>query len=182
MINLEIEIDGEVKEFKVPQGWNEVTVKQTSKIASIDRGGINNLELMIEILSILGNVDKEICYMMQQEDFINIIETLKFTNEEIKSELKDSIVLGGEEYLLKKDFDKLTMGEIISIETIIKEYDNNIQLALPKLLCIFLRKKLENGKLESFKNDFMEREELFGEAIITDVNDIFLFFLDGKDL
>jgi hypothetical protein len=51
---------------------------------------------------------------------------------------------------------------------------------MAKLLCIFLRKKKENGKLESFKNSFMEREELFENVMISDVNNLFLFFLDGK--
>lgn len=181
-INLEIEIDGDVKTFNVPENWSEVTVGKTTEIATISKDTMNNLELMVRILSILSNMDEEIIYMMEQDDFLNIIETLKFTNEEIKGELKEFITIDGEDYYLKKDFNKLTLGEIISIETIVKQYDNNIQLALPKLLCIFLRKKKENGKLESFKNSHMEREELFKNAIITDVNDIFVFFFDGKNL
>jgi len=40
----------------------------------------------------------------------------------------------------------------------------------------FFKKEKANGKLESFKNDFMERETIFNQAIITDVNNIFLFF------
>lgn len=182
MINLEIEIDGEVKEFKVPQGWNEVTVKQASEIFGLNKEGKNNLEVTVELISILSNIDIDIVYAMQQEDFIKIVESIKFTNNEVKGDLKDSIVLGGEEYFLKKDFDKLNVGEIISIETIMQQSNNDLSKSMGKLLCIFLRKKKENGKLESFKNSFMEREELFGEAIITDVNNIFLFFLDGKNL
>ena len=64
----------------------------------------------------------------------------------------------------------------------LKQYENNIAPAMAKLLCIFLRKKKENGSLETFKNSFMEREILFEEVIISDVNDLFLFFLDGENL
>lgn len=179
-INLEIEIDGDVKEFVIPQSWNEVSVGQTTKLALLQRDGVNNLELMVKILSILAKMDEDIVYMMQQEDFVKVIEAINFTNQEIKGELKDCVNIEGEDYYLKKDFDKLTMGEIISIETIIKQHNNNVQLALPQLLCIFLRKKKENGNLESFKNSFMQRQELFEGLTITDVNDIFVFFLDGR--
>ena len=182
MINIEFNIDGEKQSFDVPTGWDEVSVKKSAALTNISRDGRTEIEIIVDIVSILGEIDPDIIYMLTTEQFNQIIDVVKFTTEKIDSELKDSIIIDGEEYFLKKDFTQLTMGEIISIETILKQYENSVAPAMAKLLCIFLRKKKENGNLESFKNSFMERESLFENVLITDVNNLFLFFLDGKNL
>ena len=70
------------------------------------------------------------------------------------------------------------MGEVISIETLIGSTDNFIKV-MDKLLCVFLRKKKENGKLEIFKNNMMERDVMFRQLPVSQVINIFSFFLDG---
>lgn len=183
MINLIIDLDGEEKQFSIPTSWNEVTVKKAAKLAEIQLKNKTDIESAADIVSVLADIDQETIYMLTAHQFNDLVEHIKFTLEKIDSpELKDSIFIEDEEYFLKKDFTKLTMGEIISIDTILKQYENNIAPAMAKLLCIFLRKKKENGSLETFKNSFMEREILFEEVIISDVNDLFLFFLDGENL
>lgn len=181
MIDIKINIDGEENNFSIPEGWNEVTVDQSARLYSLDRENKNEIELMVEVLNIFSSIDEEIIYMLTPDQFNTLVESIKFINDEIKSELAESIKIGDEEFFLKKDFSGLTMGEIISIETIMKQYGENLPGAMAKLLCIFLRKKKENGNLESFKNSFMEREVMFKDVIITDVNNIFLFFLDGNN-
>jgi hypothetical protein len=130
----------------------------------------------------LTGIEEELIYLLTQEQFLEVVEKVKFTNEEIVSELKESILVEGEEYFIKKDFDKLNMGEIISIESLLKQSDGDLSKCMSKLLCVFLRKKKENGNLESFKNSFMEREELFDNVMITDVNNLFVFFSNGRTL
>jgi hypothetical protein len=181
MIKIELNIDGELKDFNIPEGWNEVSIATASDLFSLEREGKNQLELIVSIVSILSGVDEEVIYMMTQDQFLELTEVIKFTNEEIKSELKDFITIDGEDYYLKKDFEKLNVGEIISIDTIMTTNNNDLSKSMAKLLCILLRKKKENGEYESFRNNFMEREELFNKIMITDVNDIFLFFSDGRN-
>ena len=183
MINLIIDLDGEEKEFSIPTSWNEVSVKKAAKLAEIQVSNKTDIESAADIVSVLADIDQETIYMLTADQFNDLVENIKFTLEKIDSpELKDSIFINGEEYFLKKDFTKLTMGEIISVDTILKQYENNVAPAMAKLLCIFLRKKKENGSLETFKNSFMQRESLFEEVIISDVNNLFLFFLDGENL
>ena len=183
MINLIIDLDGEEKEFLIPTSWNEVSVKKAAKLAEIQVSNKTDIESAADIVSVLADIDQETIYMLTADQFNDLVENIKFTLDKIDSpELKDSIFIDGEEYFLKKDFTKLTMGEIISVDTILKQYENNVAPSMAKLLCIFLRKKKENGSLETFKNSFMQRESLFEEVIISDVNNLFLFFLDGENL
>ncbi len=181
MVKINLNIDGKEQEFNIPEGWTEVTVEQSMALYAMNREDKTDIELVVEVISILSKMDEEFLYMMTPDDFNKLVNVVKFTNDEVKGELADSVMIGDEEYFLKKDFNLLTMGEIISIESIMKQHNNNHSAATLKLLCIFLRKKID-GELESFRNTFMQREELFKELIITDVNNLFLFFLDGKDL
>jgi hypothetical protein len=181
MINIQLELDGELMDFNMPTSWSEITIETAGKIYSINVEGKTKIESSVEIISILTGIETDYLYMLTPQQFGEIVEATKFTNEEIKGELVDSIVIGEEEYFLKKDFSQLTMGEVISIETILKQFDNNYMAALPQLLCIFLRKKKENGALESFKNSFMERANIFKNIIITDVNNLLIFFSGGNN-
>ena len=180
MKKLEVEVDGELKNFTIPEKWSEVSVWQTMQLYSLESEEHNSIEKIVKIVNILTGVDEEMLYQMTQDQFMELTNTINFTNDEIKGELKDCIKIGAEEYYIKKDFDKLTLGEIISIDTIMQNNNNNLSKSMTELLCIFLRKKNANGKLESFKSDFMEREETFRDIPITDINNLFLFFLDGK--
>ena len=96
-------------------------------------------------------------------------------------EEKEYLLVEGDKYYLKKDFSQLTLGEQASIEIILKKYDGKLENAISELLCIFLRKKRDNGKLEKFKNSFMGRSEMFNDVMIADVHNIFIFFLTGRN-
>jgi len=117
--------------------------------------------------------------MMNVEDFEKLMEVFKFTTKELEAINVESIELEGEVYYLKSDFSQLTMGEVISIETILQSADGNLFKVMDKLLCIFLRKKKENGNLEAFKGEFMNRVSIFQKAPITKVYNLFSFFLTG---
>ena len=181
MIILNLEIDGEEKSYEIPTSWSEVTVGQAADIQNISVENLTIIEKIVKILTILTpGISEDDIMLMSPEQFNQISEQLTFISNEIQGEPVNFLTIGGEEYFVKKDFTKLTMGEIISVDTIMKQTDNDITRALPKMLCIFLRKKKENGELESFKSSFMQREEMFKGVIITDVAKLFDFFLNGE--
>jgi hypothetical protein len=179
MINLKLEIDDEVKEFNLPENWDEVTIGDFVKLFSFNREGLTTIELSVKVINILTGIDEELVMMMNITDFEKLVEVFNFTTKELEPVNVESIELEGEMYYLKSDFAKLTMGEVISIETILQSADGNLFKVMDKLLCIFLRKKKENGKLEAFKGEFMDRVNIFHNAPITKVYNIFSFFLTG---
>lgn len=179
MINLKLEIDDEVREFNLPENWDEVTIGDFVKLFSFEREGLNSVELSVKIINVLTDIDENLIMMMDVKDFEKLAEVFAFTSKELKPINVESIELEGETYYLKNDFSKLTMGEVISIETILQSADGNLFKVMDKLLCIFLRKKKENGNLEAFKGEFMNRVNLFRKAPISKVYNIFSFFLTG---
>jgi hypothetical protein len=182
MVKLNLEIDDEVREFNIPENWDEVTIEQFINLFSFERQGMTELNIATRTINVFTGIDEDLLLMMNYNDFQQIIGVLQFTNKDMEPQVVDYVELNGEKYYLRKDFDKFTMGEIISIETILSSSENNILKVMDKLLCIFLRKKKENGKFEPFKGEMMDRVELFRTAPVSKIHHIFNFFLDGGTL
>jgi hypothetical protein len=182
MVKLNLEIDDEVREFNIPENWDEVTIEQFINLFSFERQGMTELNIATRTINVFTGIDEDLLLMMNYNDFQQIIGVLQFTNKDMEPQVVDYVELDGEKYYLRKDFDKFTMGEIISIETILSSSENNILKVMDKLLCIFLRKKKENGKFEPFKGEMMDRVELFRTAPVSKIHHIFNFFLDGGTL
>lgn len=180
MINLELEIDEVLTKINIPTTWEEITVGQLESISQINMEGLNTLEQVVKIITTLTKADEDLIYMIPVEDFNLISEKLEFLKSEVKNTPADFVEVNGEQYWLKKDFDKLTMGESISIEALIEQSGGKLETALSKLLCIFLRKKKDNGKLETFKNSFIEREQMFKDIKVSDVYNLFVNFSNGR--
>tara|TARA_R110000787_G_scaffold271095_1_gene378202 strand:+ start:1038 stop:1589 length:552 start_codon:yes stop_codon:yes gene_type:complete len=183
MLNLKVELDEGIQEYFIPNGWDEVSIIKYKKLMALQSGDVNNLQLYINIITVLSGMDKDSVEQISATDFEDIVESLKFTQTMIETPLeeKEYLLVEGDKYYLKKDFSQLTLGEQASIEIILKKYDGKLENAISELLCIFLRKKRDNGKLEKFKNSFMGRSEMFNDVMIADVHNIFIFFLTGRN-
>jgi hypothetical protein len=183
MITLRLEIDGELQTYNVPESWEDVTVEHFISLWDVQAKKYDTkLEMSIDVISRLLKIDLELIYMMDIKDYNKLLEAIKFIDEKIVPEdLPQSVIVDDEEYFLKKDFDKLNMGEVISLNILLEKYENDITLAMPELLCIFLRKKNGGDELESFKSSMMQRAEMFKKVNITKVHNLFTFFLTGND-
>lgn len=183
MIKVNLEVDDEVKEFNLPENWSEVSVDNFCRIWEFDRTDMTTIEFSTRIISSFTDMDESLIMKMNYTDFQKLVDTLKFTQEEfVPDKDVDYIELGDEKYYIKKDFNQLTMGEVISIETILGDANGNIYKVMDMLLCIFLRQKKENGNLETFQPHFMERRWKFRHIPISKVFNVFSFFLTGKNI
>jgi len=180
---LELEIDGELTTHSLPQNWEEITIKQFIDISAMNEKELTDTQKAIELVKILTNIDDDQVELLDIISFNQIIGLLSFilTAPEFKDELADSIEVEGQEFFLKKDFNKLNVGEVIAIELINKRADNDYLNVLPDFLCVLLRKKREDGKLENFKEEFMLRRDMFESLPVYKFINIFSFFLNGKE-
>jgi hypothetical protein len=182
MIQINVQVDDEeVKNYEFPSDWSEVTIEQFSNIYSIDTNIHQGPFYSFELIHQLSGIDREIIEQIDFDDFKQLIKALEFFYKPVEDLKKESIIVDGEEYFLYSEFNKYTAGEIISIETILQSVNGDVKKVMPKLLCIFLRKKKENGNLEKYNTKFMSREEKFKKIKISEINHIFNFFLTGRD-
>ena len=180
MIDLVLDIDGVKKNYKVPENWNEVNMRTFELIANVNSQDENDFFGSMKVFAALTGMSMDDVMLLPVDELPEVLKLVSFANTTIEEKEVDSIVIDGEEYFIKKDMDKLTTGEVLSLDHLAKKYENNIQAGMSEMLCVFLRRKID-GKLESFKSEFMERAELFRDKVmVSDVYHLFLFFSSGK--
>lgn len=180
MIEIKLQIDNnEVKEYHFPSSWDEVTVEQFGNIYSIDTTIHTGMFYSFELIHQLSGIDKDVIEQIDYQDYKELVKSLEFVYKPVEELKKQSITIEGEEYFLCTEFNNYTAGEVISLETILQSAGGDVKKVMGKLLCIFLRKKNENGELEKFNTRFMLREEMFKKIMISEINHIFNFFFLG---
>ncbi len=182
MIEINVELDEGSKSYQFPTSWGEVTIEQFKNLYTINKDIHSGMFYTFEVIHQLTGIDRDVIEQIDYENFTKLVEQMKFIYEPIEEKKVESVIVDGEEYFLYTEFNKYTAGEIISIETILTSANNEIFKVMPELLCIFLRKKKENGNLEKYKTTFMERRDKFKNIKIDEINHIFTFFLTGRDL
>ena len=180
MIEIKVEVDDVIKSYSFPSSWSEVSVEQFSNLYGIDKEKYKGMFYTFELIHQLTGVDKEIIEYMDYQDFVLLVKELNFVFDPIEDKKSESIIVDGEEYFIYSEFNKYLAGEIISLELLLNSSGGDFVKIMPQLLCIFLRKKKENGKLEKYNTSFMDRIDIFKKIKIDKINHIFSFFLTGR--
>ena len=182
MITVNIELEEGTKAYDFPTSWDEVTVEQFINIYKINFENTNELMGVVKLLSAISGIEEETLMMIDIDDFKKLSTELSFFNKEMDDDVVEFIEINGEQYFLYKEFNKLTTGEIITIELLLEKAEQDLNSIIPDLLCLFLRKKKDDGTFEKFNTDMMNRRGLFLNIPINKIYHIFNFFLPGNDL
>jgi hypothetical protein len=182
-MEVRIIIDGVRKLINTPEKWSDVKLKHWMKLNVINK---KEWELAIirdiNIVAAILDITPEEVEMLDTDTYNILMDSLSFLLKEPEDEpLKDFIEIKGEKWWIKKDFDKITLGERITIDTLLME--NTIEERFSTLLTLFLKKKLDNGEFETWRTSHKERAILFEEEVnFMDVKNIMIFFSDGISL
>ena len=164
-------------QITLPESWSEISINKYIEITQIKEKGN---KFIIELLLILcDNLTREIIdtfdssyleAITQNLGWISISPDLETINKQYK--------IGNDIYQYERNFDKLTLGEMISYEQLLETSNKDISVLLT--LAIILR-KVENDIEEDFNSDIInERMELFGENLnINEVFGLVFFFRNG---
>lgn len=179
MIEVNIDVEGVKMNYQVPSSWDEVTVEQFTKLYRVKSPNTNELLGAVTMISALSGIEEGIILQMDIDDFRELSTKLLFITKEVPREDTEFVEINGEEYFLYTDFNRLTTGEVITLETILESAEYDVHKIMPDLLCLFLRKKDKEGKLEKFTTDMLKRKEIFLSIPITKIYHLFSFFLIG---
>jgi hypothetical protein len=183
-INITFEDDDEIGTINayLPENWEEINVGTFQKVFSKDIMNMTNVEQTLHILTCLTNLSEDLILQLPIDTFKDLVDKIIFIFSEIPKEEIEFIEINDEKYYLYSDYEKLTTGEIISLDTILESNKNNVNKCLSDILCIFLRKKKENGKLEKFTTTLFERKDMFSKLPINKVYHLIIFFLTTKNI
>jgi hypothetical protein len=183
---IEIIIDGEKKIINIPLSWDELTLEHYMKLSRVNKMNFEiDFERDMEVIGAFLGLERNDMELVDIDTFNEIVEDLKFLTEEPKDldskGLKDYIEIDGEKWWIKKDFEKMTLGEKVSVDTLVKQNGGDYEGIMDKILTLFLKKKLDNGELETFRTWHLERAEIFKRARFLDIRNVVVFFSDGRN-
>ena len=185
MIDINIQFDDEELEDIVatlPASWEEITVEDYQRLFEKDFQSLPAIQQTLHILTSLTKLPEDVVLLLPIDTFKDLVEKIRFIYGEITKDEVEYLTINEENYYLYTDYNQLTTGEIISLDTLMETNKNNINKCLSDILCIFLRKKKDNGKMEKFSTTMFERKDMFKKLPITKVYHLIIFFLDGGNL
>jgi hypothetical protein len=182
MIEVNINLEGTEHTYHIPENWDEVTVEKFMNVYRHKNPNNNELLGAVNLISALSDIDTAVLLQMDIDDFKTLASKITFITQEVPRTDVEYLEVNGDKYYLYSDFNKLTTGEVITIETLLDSVDFDIHKILSDLLCLFLRKKDEEGRYEKFTTEMLKRKEMFLTLPITQIYHIFGFFLGGGNL
>lgn len=167
-----IELKLENKTHLLPTSWEEVTLEKFQKICKLNT--TNKLNYYVQLLNIFTEIDEKILINLKANQFKEIIKELDFIfNEKLEDVFVNNFKIGEDKYVLK-DFNTLTLGEQVSLETLIEKNDN-IQNAHYFFAILFKKnneEELNFDELEDRANSIKEN------LSITQINKVLIFFFN----
>lgn len=165
-------------ELIVPESWDDVSLNQYVEITKIVK--TTDLQYLIDLLLVLiPELKREDVLEFKEEQIAQVLGDYSWLSV-LPIELKKEFKVGNDLYVYNK-IDKLNMGEMITYETIVKEYQLQNYEVFPLILANILRKK-KDGIVEDFNSDIvLERLESFGDEIsMGDGYPLVFFFCNGE--
>lgn len=182
MIKLKID----EQEFLLADEWSEVTFGQYIDILVIQENKWSDLQKSIKIISAVSDNPVELEKALQKvtlDDLGELTDMISWISKDFiemtnKTESKDKFFIDGKEYVIKKNYNKLSIGEMASLEELMKtgKYHNQ-ELALGVLL-----REVIDGKEKEFNDeDFYNILEVLKYKInLIDVYKYIVNFTNGE--
>lgn len=180
----------EDKEFKIASKWEDVTFGQYINVLDIKNDSFSNYHKSVEMVAAISNdreVIKPMLYALDINHFNELGEHLKFLSKPFDKEVKrvnkgktsKKFLINGKEYVIKNDYDKLTVGEMISGEILIQTNKNLHPLEIA--YGVLFREVGEDGKPMEFSEEGFIHviTHLKDKVKLLDIYSYISFFLSG---
>lgn len=179
-----IEVTIEDKTFELAENWNDITFAQYLDVSNLVKDkGLNELLKATKIIAALSNSPEECeAYLlrMHKPDFEELGSYFLWTNSKIEDSTvpRDCIEIEGKMYRIKKDYNKITIGEMASIETLISQNKNLDPMEV--VFGVLLREDVDGKEKEFNEDDFLYiLTQLKDKVMLMDVYSHISFFLSG---
>lgn len=161
------------KEILIPTAWEDVTLNEFIELSKLDIDSFDShIDYYISMLGIFGNDDlNNILEFVKLTDVADIINQMAFMNTPPRNLDKKEVTIKGEVFRLIQNMNELTVGEYISIETLIEQGKLDSISSIPAILSVILKpigeqfdSNLVNARMELFKNE-LSIEDVLGMSV-----------------
>ena len=174
-MEIKIKKEGKVKEFKLINSWEEVTLEKWLQLIDFETG--TKTEEATETIAALSNIPKQLVKELALSDVAVIMSRIAELQQEQDTKLKRIIEINGIEYGFHPDLDSISLGEYADIEQFIK---NGIEKNLPELMAVLYRpvklKKNDIYIIDAYYGDIRLRTEEMKQMSAQQVQSALVFF------
>ena len=174
-MKVKIKKEGKVKEFKLINSWEDVTLETWLKLIDFETG--TKTEEATETIAALSDIPKKLIKELSLSDVANIMNKIAELQAKQDTTLKRIIEINDVEYGFHPDLNKITLGEYADIEQFIK---NGIETNLPELMAILYRpikyKKENIYIIDAYDGEITMRTEEMKKMSAEQVQSALVFF------
>lgn len=158
------------------KNWNDITIGVYNKLNKLlkfeptDDVVMDELNLTIQILSVLCDVDEDAIGDLTRSEFSELAAQCSFLQELPKVKIKDKYTINGKEYTVQFNVQDMTMSQYIDFQTFIKKQDKYMSNIIACFLIPTGKKYGDGYKLQDVVNDI---ENYFS---IVDAHSVCFFF------
>jgi len=169
------------EELQIINSFSKISMSDYQEIFEIiSNKDINPLEKEIQILGMLSGKNPDYFNYIPWEQLNELLKQIQWVYESPKANVKDEYLVNDKKYLLVRDFNKLTAGQMIDLLKYKRDETNPYQNLPYILTCILLPvKQTKKGeRIEKYletPRDILA-EEFREHLSIEDANGISLFF------
>ena len=181
-MKVKIKKEGKVKEFKLINSWEEVTLEKWLQLIDFETG--TKTEEATETIAALSDIPKQLVKELALSDVAVIMSKVGELQSKQDTKLKRIIEINDIEYGFHPDLDSISLGEYADIEQFIK---NGIESNLPELMAVLYRpikeKKNDIYIIDAYDGDIRLRTEEMKQMSAEQVQSALVFFYNlGKVL
>jgi len=174
-MKINIKKKGKVKEFKLINKWEDVTLEKWIKL--VDYHKLSKSEEALETIKELSNIPKNLIKELEIKDIAVIMSKVAELQQKQDSSLKRIIEIDGKRYGFHPDLDSITLGEWSDLETMIKM---DIEKNLPEVMAILYRPIVEEQNdiytIKAYDGDITIRAEQMKKMSAEQVQSALVFF------
>jgi len=180
-MKVKIKKQGETKEFKLIDSWEDVTLETWLQLIDFKEG--TKTEEATKTIAALTDIPKRLVQELALSDVVNIMSKIGELQEKQDTKLKNLIEINGVEYGYHPDLSEITLGEYADIEQFMKD---GIDSNLPELMSVLYRpvkRKNDNGVyiIDGYDGDIRLRAEEMKLMTAEQVQSALVFFYNfGK--
>ena len=181
-MKVKVKKQGKVKEFKLINSWEDVTLDKWLQLIDFETG--TKTEEATETIAALSNIPKQLIKELALKDVAVLMSKIAELQQKQDTNLKKIIEIEGVEYGFHPDLDSISLGEYADIETFIK---NGIENHLAELMAILYRpikeKKNDIYIIDAYDGNIRLRTEEMKKMSAQQVQSALVFFYTfGKEL
>jgi len=161
------------KEILIPTKWSDVTLKEFIELSALDIDSFDShIDYYVKMLGIFGNDNiSDILEFVKLSDITDIVNQMSFMNTPPKEIDKKEVTINGGVFRLIENMNEITVGEYVSIETLIEQGNLNSVSSIPAILSVILKpvnevfnSSIVNERMELFKNK-LSIEDVLGMSV-----------------